>query len=131
MKDLLHEPVAAWILAGTIVSFLMTRTPFAKWSLVVATLVLLASAEVACFDGKRHLTKKFDATFFVWGRAVELRAVVGAAFVLLGGPLVTVGSKLVGRNGGGLLGVTALGLFGLGLLASSIALQISMRTILV
>ena len=93
MKDLLQEPVAAWIVAGTLVSFVLTRTRFAKWSLVAASLVLLASVEVACFDGERHLTKKFDATFFAWGRAVELRAISGAAFVLLGAPLGAVVSK--------------------------------------
>jgi hypothetical protein len=61
--------------------------------------VLLASVDLACFDGKRHLTEKLDATSLVWARAVELRAVAGAAFALMGGPLgAAVVSTMRGRQ---------------------------------
>ena len=130
MKDLLHDPAAAWILLGTLVSFGLSRTRFATCTLLAAILVLLASVEVACFDGKRHLTPKLDATFFAWGRAVELRAVAGVTFVLLGALVGTLVGRLTGRRRGALFGAIALGPFGVGLLGSSVALQASMRTIL-
>lgn len=132
MKDLLHDPLAAWIVAGTLASLVLARTRFAKWSVLLATLVLLASVEGACFDGERHLTNKFDATFFVWAQAVERRAVSGMAFALLGAPLGAVVSHLArrGRGRGWWLGALALGPFGAGQLASSLSLQRAMRTVL-
>lgn len=129
MKDLLHDPALFSILAGIAVSLVLSVTRFAKGALLAVILVLLATTELAIFDGNRHLTEKFDATFFVWGRVVELRAVAGVGLVLLAGPLGKIVSKLVNREHGVLLGILVLGPFGLGLLASSIALQIAMRTI--
>lgn len=130
MKDLLHDPVLVSILAGIVVSLALSLTRFPKGALLAVTLVSLATIESAIFDGKRHLTEKFDATFLAWGRVVELRAVAGVGLVLLAGSLGKIISKLVGRGHGVLLGVLLLGPFGLGLLASSISLQIATRTIL-
>jgi hypothetical protein len=130
MTDLLREPFAVWIVAGLAVSLALTRTRFANWSLPAMALVFLASIELACFDGKRHPTEKFDATFFVWARAVELRALGGLAIMLMGGPCGTVVANLVHGVRGRRLGAAVAGPFGLGLLASSVWLQFSMRTIL-
>jgi hypothetical protein len=125
----LHTPFAAWLLAGTGVCLALTRTRLANWSIPAALFLFLASAELACFDGRRHLTDKFDATFFVWGRAIELRAVGGVAIMLCAGPCGSVVAKLMRVRHGALVGAATVGPFGLGLFASSIQLQLSMPTI--
>jgi hypothetical protein len=130
MMDLLHEPLTVGILAATAVSLLLTRTRFATWSILSTLFAYVLSVELACFDGQVHLTEKFDGTFFVWCRAVELRAVGGLAIVSLGAPLGATVARLARAPRGALMGLAAMGPFGLGLLASSIRLQLSMRSIL-
>jgi len=129
MKELLGDPVLISVLAGFVVSFALSVTRFDRGALLVMCLVLLATIEVAIFDGQRHLTAKFDATVLVWGRAVALRGAAGLGIVLLAGPFGKTVSRLAGREHGVLLGVLSLGPFGLGLLTSSITLQIATRTI--
>jgi hypothetical protein len=130
MNELIEDPIVVAVLLGIAVSVFSTFTRFTKGSLVLVTLVLLASIEVAIFDGRRHPTEKFDATILAWGHAVELRAVAGGGVVLLAGPIGRIVSKLIARKHGALLGLLSLGPFGLGLLASSAQLLTAMRTIL-
>ncbi len=130
MSEWLHDPLGLGILAATAITLLVTWTRLANVSAVLLLLVILLGAEAGRFDGRQYVTPKFDASFFVWGRAVELRALAGLAIMVLGPPCGKVVGTLARARRGAFMGAIAIGPFGLGLFASSVLLQVSARRIL-
>jgi len=125
----LLDPFALAILASAALSLWLMRAQRPIGSILAALFVVLLGVEAACFDGRQHQTEKFDATFFVWARAVELRALAGLAIALVAAPCGIAAARLAGTGRGALMGLVTLGPFGLGLFASSVALQLAMSTL--
>lgn len=127
MIAMLHDSRALAILAASALAFVLSRTRLASGTLLAAAAVVVLAAEASAFDGQRHLTSKFDASFFVWARAVELRALAGLAVLAVAAPTGVVAGRYGGARRGATLGVLALGPFGGALVASSVVLQLAMR----
>lgn len=127
MISMLHDSRALAILAASALAFVLSRTRLASGTLLAAAAVVVLAAEASAFDGQRHLTSKFDASFFVWARAVELRALAGLAVLAVAAPTGVVAGRYGGARRGATLGMLALGPFGGALVASSVVLQLAMR----
>jgi len=119
VHDLLRSPAGIGIVVAAALLVALTRTRLTRLAVYATPLLVVLCMEAGRFDGHRHLTQKFDATFFVWIEAVELRALSGLAVVLLAAPLGAVAAKLLPARRGALIGLAALGPCGVGLLASS------------
>lgn len=118
-------PLSLVLLVGTLVVLLLLRSRASDWGLAAGLLLCGVGVEAACFDGRPHLTEKFDATFFVFCRAVEFRILAGAQLVILAAPLGEAAGRWVGRRRGWAGGLLVFGSFGLSLLASGILVFIS------
>ncbi len=122
---------AGWaLIAGTFVILVGLRTRLSVWFVPLGLALLAVGVHVACFDGRPHLNQKFDATIFVWARAVELRALAGLGAVVLAVPLGQAAGRYAGVSRGWLGGLLVLGVPGLGLVASSVVLQGTLRRLL-
>lgn len=75
------------ILAGAAVSLATIRMRLAPWTAALALILIAAGLFEARFDGRPHLTEKWDATFFVWMHQVSVRLAVGVATLLAAGPI--------------------------------------------
>jgi hypothetical protein len=128
VNDSLRDPVVLGILAGTATTLLLTRTRFAKAAIAATLLTLYLTSEAARFDGLRHPGEMFDATLFFWARAVERRAAAGVAILLLGPASGAVFGAALDHARGPIHGMVAALPFGLGMLTSSVLLQVSFRS---
>ena len=99
-------------------------------AMLAALVLICAGAEAGRFDGLPHVNAKFDATFFVWLQAVMLRAVAGIVTLALALPLGVTASRWAGTRQRLAPGLLVLVPPGLGLLASSIRLQLAARGLL-
>jgi hypothetical protein len=115
------------LIAGTVVVLVGLQTRLSGWFAIAGLALLAVGAHVACFDGRPHVNQKLDATVFVWARAVWLRALAGGAALILAAPLGRATGRLAGVRRGWIDGLLVLGAFGLGLLASSVVLQATLR----
>jgi hypothetical protein len=129
IEALLQAGPAAWLLpACALVVAVALR--WTSWALIPALLVLAAALQVAGFDGQPHLTEKFDATTLVWIRTVILRGVAGASLLLLAFPLANAVARWARWERRWALASYVVVPVGLGLLASSLALQHTLRALL-
>jgi hypothetical protein len=92
--------------------------------------LVCAGAEAGRFDGLPHVTSKFDATFFAWLQAVMLRAVAGIVTLALAVPLGHAAARWADTKQRLTPGLLVLAAPGLGLLASSVRLQLAARELL-
>lgn len=114
----------AWVmLAGTLLVLLGSRTRLAPHALALSAVIIAVGLEASCFDGRPHLTNKFDVTFFFWMHCIAIRGLVGACLMILGAPLSIIAGQLAGLAHGGRAGLLVLGPFATGLLGSSIFIR--------
>jgi hypothetical protein len=119
LRDLLREPAALGILAGSVLWLVLARTRLASWAVYASPALVWLCTAPGQFDGQRHLNSKFDATVFVWSSCVELRALGAVALLLLAAPLGAAAGRLVGARRGALWGLAVGAPFAGGLGASS------------
>lgn len=120
-----------WVLvAGALAALVGVSTRLAPWALFLGLLVLGVGYEAACFDGRPHLTEKFDATTWVWFKAVQFRALSGILSLALAVPLGRAAGRLAGLRAGGWFGLLMLGIYGLAMLGSSLMVYRAMTNIL-
>lgn len=128
-------PASAFVLWGVgLVVVMGLRSRLLPYALVAGLALLAIGTELACFDGRPHLTEKFDATLFAWARTLQLRGAVGALGLILCIPLGQAVGRLAGPSmrprTGGLWGGLVLGSFSLGLLGSSVHVLSTFPTVL-
>lgn len=123
-------PLGWALLGGTIIVLIALRTRLASWALLLGLFLVAVGAYGAAWDGEPHLTQKFDATFFAWAKAVLIRAIAGCITLVLAAPLGQTGGKLAGFSRGYVGGLSTLGSLGLGLLFSSLYLQVQVAAAL-
>lgn len=119
----------AWILPVCAI-VLAVALRYTRWALVPALAFLAALLQVASFDGQQHLTEKFDATFIVWVRTVILRAVSGVSLLILALPFSAAAARWARWTRTRAIAFYVLMPVGVGLLASSLAIQSAVRNVL-
>ena len=87
--------------------------------------LLCAGFEAGRFDGLPHVSSKFDATYLFWMEAVIFRGVAGVVTLVLAVPLGIAASRWAGIKQRLTPGLLVLAPPGLGLLASSVRLQLA------
>jgi hypothetical protein len=125
----LASPVGLGIVLATILTIIVARTRFARWSIYASPLLIWLFTAGVWFDGQPVGFFGEPPGLRDWVHCVELRACGGLALALLAAPLGAAVGKLIGVNRGVLLGLAALGPFGTGLFASSALLLTSVAVL--
>jgi len=126
---LLQAGPQVWILPLCVV-LVAVALRYTSWALLPALFVIAAALQIACFDGQPHVNEKFDATTLVWTQAVILRTVSGASLLFLSLPLSAAVARWARWTRFRAVAGYVMMPIGVGLLASSFALQHTLREIL-
>lgn len=102
----------------------------APWALLAGLVLLGAAADAGRFDGLPHVGGKFDATLLVWARVVMIRALSGTVVLALALPMAWSACRWAGWSRRLAPGLLVLVPPGLGMLASSVRLQIALKALL-
>ena len=119
----------AWILPLCVIVVVIALR-YTTWALIPALAALAAALQIGYFDGQPHLNEKFDATTLFWARAVILRGVSGACILVLALPLSAAAARWARWTRSRAVALYILMPIGVGLVASSFAIQRALHNIL-